>query len=67
MTKFLLNVIVVTTGRVKRVKRNKEQTALMNYGNSLPHPTARCFFCYICWNLTDSTDVENIGIKTEFF
>ena len=33
---FLLNVIVVT-----RVKRNQKQTALMDYGNHLPHPTAR--------------------------
>ena len=46
MRHFLLNVIVVTltTGRVTRVKRNKEQTALMDLGNHLPHPTARCFF-----------------------
>ena len=33
MRNFPLNVIVVTTGRVTRVKRNKEQTALMDYGN----------------------------------
>ena len=60
MTNFLLNVIVVT-----RVKRNKEQTALMDYGNHLPNPTARCFFCDIHWNLTDSTDLENIEIESE--
>ena len=62
MRNFLLNVIVVT-----RVKRNKEQTALMDYGNHLPHPTARCFFCDIHWNLTNSTDIENIEIKSEVF
>ena len=33
MRNFLLNVIIVTTGRVTRVKRNKEQTALMDYSN----------------------------------
>ena len=59
---FLLNVVVVTSA-----KRNKEETALMDYGNHLPHRTARCFFCDIHWNLTDSTDIENIEIKLEVF
>ena len=50
------------------VKHNKEQTALMDYGNHiLPHPTARCFFSDIHWNLTDSTDIENIEIESEVF
>ena len=61
MRNFLLNVIVVT-----RVK-NKEQTALMGYGNHFPHPTARCFFCDIHWKLTDSTDIDNIEIESEVF
>ena len=46
MRNFSLNAIVVKTGRVTRVKHNKEQTALKNYGNHLPHPTARCFFLW---------------------
>ena len=46
MRNFSLNAIVVTTGRVTIVKRNKEQTALKDYGNHLPHPTARCFFLW---------------------
>ena len=65
MRNFSLNVIVVTTGRVSRVKHNNEQTALMDYGNHLPHPTVRCFFCDIPWNLTYSTDIENIKIELE--
>ena len=62
MRNFLLNVIVVT-----RVKRNKEQTALMDYGNYLHHPTPRCFFCDINWNLTDSTIIKNVEIESEVF
>ena len=46
MRNFSLNVIVVTTGRVTIVKCKKEQTALKDYGNHLPHPTARCFFLW---------------------
>ena len=57
MRNLLLIVMVVA-----RVKRNKEQTALMDDGNYFPHATARCFFCDIHWNLTDSTDLENIKI-----
>ena len=62
MRKFLLNVIVVT-----RPKRNKEQTALMDYGNHFPNPTTRCFFCDSHWKLTNSTDIENIAIESEVF
>ena len=45
MRNLLLNVI-----EVKRLKRDKEQAALMVYatpGQPFPHPTARCFFCDI--------------------
>ena len=62
MRLFLLNAIVVT-----RVKRSKEQTALMDFGNHLAHPTARCFFCDIHWNVTDSNDIKNIEIESEVF
>ena len=45
----------------------------MDYSNHiLPHPTARCFFSDIHWNLTltDSTvieNIENIEIESEVF
>ena len=62
MRNFLLDVIVVT-----RDKHNNEQTALMDYGNYLPHPTPRCFFCDINWNLTHSTNIKNVEIESEVF
>ena len=57
MTNFLLNIIVVTRG-----ERNKEQTALMDYGTHLPHPTARCFFCVMHWifNRYQKHRIENL-------
>ena len=39
----------------------------MDYGNHLPHPTASFFLCDIHWNLTYSTDIENIEIESEVF
>ena len=54
-----------TEERLTRV--NKEQTALMDFGNLFPHPTARCFFYDIQGNLTDLADIEHIEIETEVF
>ena len=67
MRNFSLNVIVVTSGWVTRVKRNKEQTALMDNCNHLPHLTARCFLCDIRSNLTYSTDIKIMEIESEVF
>ena len=67
MRNFTLNVIVATSGWVTRVKLNKEQTALMDYGNHLPHLTARCCLCDIHWNLTYSTAIKNMDTESEVF
>ena len=62
MRSFLVNVIVVT-----RAKCKEEQTALMDYGNHFPHPTARSFFCDSHWKLTDSIDIQNIETELKVF
>ena len=50
MRNFLLNVVT----RVETQGTN----SVDDYGDHFARPTARCFFCDIHWNLTDSTAIK---------